>query len=63
MPHTVSTLMLPPMTQGGSPGTHLGGIPVCTDTPSRRLLLRAVRILLECILVMHKIQTAICGHN
>ena len=42
-------------TQGGSPGPHLGGIPACTeaDTPSsRRLLLRAVRILLECILVL-----------
>ena len=41
-------------TQGVSPGPHLGGcIPACTeaDPPSRRLLLRAVRILLECILV------------
>ena len=39
---------------GGWSGTGLGGaIPACTeaDTPSRRLLLRAVRILLECILV------------
>ena len=32
----------------------LGGIPACTeaDTPSRRLPLRAVRIVLECILVL-----------
>ena len=50
--------------QGGSPGPHLGGlqtqawgavcIPACTEadpTPTRQLLLRAVRILLECILV------------
>ena len=31
------------------------GIPACTeaDYPSRRLLLRAVRILLECILVLN----------
>ena len=41
----------------GSPGPHWGGgcIPACTeaDTPiSRWLLLRAVRILLECILVL-----------
>ena len=41
-------------TLGGSPGPGPGGIPACTeaDTPLRRLLLlRAVRILLECILV------------
>ena len=52
--------------QGGSPGPHPGWgcpgpgpkggmcIPACTEPdppPSRRLLLRAVRILLECILV------------
>ena len=38
----------------GSPGPHRGGgIPAWTeaDPPGRRLLLRAVRILLECILV------------
>ena len=41
-------------TQGVSRSTPTGGIPACTeaDTPSRRLLLRAVRILLECILVL-----------
>ena len=40
---------------GGSPGPGLEGcIPACTeaDPPSRQLLLRAVRILLECILVL-----------
>ena len=39
----------------GSPGTHPGVIPACTEAghpPSRRLLLRSVRILLECILVV-----------
>ena len=38
----------------GSPGPHQGGIPACTeaDSPNRQLLLRAVRILLECILVL-----------
>ena len=42
-------------TQGVSPGPHLGGVSQHalrqTPPPSRRLLLRAVRILLECILV------------
>ena len=43
-------------TRGGSPGPHPGGVPACTEAdtprpPSRWLLLRAVRILLECILV------------
>ena len=46
-------------TPGGCPGPHPGGsgpwgcIPACTeaDPPSIRLLLRAVRILMECILV------------
>ena len=41
---------------GGSPGPHVGGgcIPACAEAdplPRRLLLLRAVRILLECILV------------
>ena len=42
-------------TQEGSPGPHPWGIPASTETSipprSRRLLLRTVRILLECILV------------
>ena len=40
---------------GGVQAQAWGCIPACTetDTPSRRLLLRAVRILLECILVLH----------
>ena len=42
--------------KGGSLGPHPGGgIPACTEAdlpPCRRLLLRAIRILLECILVL-----------
>ena len=38
---------------GGSPDPHLGGLQA--DTPSWRLLLQAVRILLECILVLNMI--------
>ena len=43
----------------GVPGPG-GGIPACTEadpSPERRLLLRAVRILLECILVIIIIST------
>ena len=49
---------------GGSPGPHPGGgIPVCTEAdPPRRLLLRAVRIPLECILVQQRF-TVICILN
>ena len=38
---------------GGCPVLGVPGIPACTEagTPERRLLLRTVRILLECILV------------
>ena len=45
---------------GGSPGPHPGGCPVphmgvSQQTTPRRLLLRAVRILLECIPVKHQL--------
>ena len=48
--------------QGGPGPGPRGCIPACTETdtnPSRRLLLRTVRILLECILVL-KISTVLC---
>ena len=42
-----------PTPRGEVEGSGLGGIPACieADTPSRRLLLWVVHILLECILV------------
>ena len=49
---------------GVSPGPHPeGGIPACTeaDPPNRRPLLRAVRILLECILVLLILLKEFCG--
>ena len=50
---------------GSSPGLHLGGIPECTEAPSPRrwLLLRAVCILLECILVSLNELIIICENG
>ena len=52
-PHTWRGVQAIP---GGVEAQAQGCIPVCTeaDTPSRRLMLRAVRILLECIVVTDK---------
>ena len=61
--HTWEGSLQTPSPDGESPGPHLGGSPsphpggsqhALRQTPSRRLLLRAVSILLECILVKHK---------